>query len=332
MIEETDLSDTFFVGMVTCENMLESENIQNGQLSVDAQSQEDAVKNDKWIAPLEINRALVTLKLDTGAKANLISMSDIKKMTDKPKIRKKSILLKDYNGQSIDSLGICKLKVAVKDKVHNLLFSVVAENLESLLGDKAYESLNLVKRVYHINHDNSVSNNASEWELDQEGEVEARDITAVVRARDITAVVRARSDLTNRVLNAVGHWGVLEWVPLDSEEPVEGHDKTQIPPGPPLGVGEINTEPSERLPPQTVPASALHFTSYPLPTSTQMPSYTLFTAALVPTLTHNTALELLLVLIFRSLSMVRWTFWPIFQRSQILLRCKREPIASQLVV
>lgn len=57
--------------------MLESENIQNGQLSVDAQSQEDAVKNDKWIAPLEINRTLVTLKLDTGAKANLISLSDM---------------------------------------------------------------------------------------------------------------------------------------------------------------------------------------------------------------------------------------------------------------
>ncbi len=43
----------------------------------------------------------------------------------------------------------------MKDKVHHLLFSVVAEELESLLGDKACESLNLVKRVYHINHNNS---------------------------------------------------------------------------------------------------------------------------------------------------------------------------------
>ncbi|KAL0153721.1 hypothetical protein M9458_050974 [Cirrhinus mrigala] len=155
MIEETDLSDTFFVGMVTCENLQESENTGCEQLSVNAQCQEDAVKNDKWVAPLQINGALVTLKLDTGAKANLISMSDIKNMTEKPKIKKKPILLKDYNGKSIDSLGICRLKVTIKDKVHHLLFSVVAEELESLLGDKACENLNLVKRVYHINHDNS---------------------------------------------------------------------------------------------------------------------------------------------------------------------------------
>ncbi|KAI2646810.1 Transposon Tf2-9 polyprotein [Labeo rohita] len=155
MIEETDLSDTFFVGMVTCEDLQESENTGCGQLSVNAQSQEDAVKNDKWVAPLQINGVLVTLKLDTGAKENLISMSDNKNMTEKPNIKKKPILLKDYNGKSIDSLGICRLKVTVKDKVHHLLFSVVAEELESLLGDKACKKLNLVKRVYYINHDNS---------------------------------------------------------------------------------------------------------------------------------------------------------------------------------
>ncbi len=47
MIEETDLCHTFFVGMVTCEDKLESENTSGhigGKLSVNAQSQEDAVK------------------------------------------------------------------------------------------------------------------------------------------------------------------------------------------------------------------------------------------------------------------------------------------------
>ncbi len=46
MIEETDLCDTFFVRMVTSEEKLESENTSGhigGKLSVDAQSQEDAV-------------------------------------------------------------------------------------------------------------------------------------------------------------------------------------------------------------------------------------------------------------------------------------------------
>lgn len=83
MIEETVLSDTFFLGMVTCKN---TKNNKRGQLSVNTQSQEDTVKDDKWMAPLKINGALVILKLDIGAKANLISISDINKMKEKPKI------------------------------------------------------------------------------------------------------------------------------------------------------------------------------------------------------------------------------------------------------
>lgn len=96
------------------------------------------------------NRAIITMKLDTGVKTNLISKSDVKAMTEKPKIQKKTLALKDYNGQRIERLGTCKLKVTIKDKVHHLLFSVVPEGLDSLLGDKACENLELVKRVYQI--------------------------------------------------------------------------------------------------------------------------------------------------------------------------------------
>lgn len=140
VVDETDLSDlsdSFFVGMVNCEE--------------EPKNQINVVKADKWIAPLQINGTIITLKLDTGAKANLISMSDVKAMREKPKIQRKTLALKDYNGQSIECLGTCKLKVIVKNKVHHLLFSVVPEGLDSLLGDKACENLQLVKRVYRIN-------------------------------------------------------------------------------------------------------------------------------------------------------------------------------------
>ena len=135
--DDADLSDSFFVGMVNCED--------------EPVKEVNAVKQDKWIAPLQINGTLVTMKLDTGAKANLISMSDIQEMKEKPKIQRKTLALKDYNGKGIDSLGTCKLKVNVKGKVHHLLFSVVAEERDSLLGDKSCEDLGLVKRVYRIN-------------------------------------------------------------------------------------------------------------------------------------------------------------------------------------
>ncbi|KAL6477262.1 hypothetical protein MHYP_G00130970 [Metynnis hypsauchen] len=117
----------------------------------------NSVNEDKWIAPLQINGTTVTLKLDTGAKANLISMSDITAMKERPKTQGNTPVLKDYNGQSIECLGTCKLKVTVKDKVHKLLFSVVPEGLDSLLGDKACEDLKLVKRVYRINTDVTAS-------------------------------------------------------------------------------------------------------------------------------------------------------------------------------
>lgn len=146
-VEDNDTSDESepgFMGMVTCDE--------------ETTKQINVVEEDKWMAPLQINGTIVTLKLDTGAKANLISMSDIKEMREKPKIHRKTQALKDYNGQRIDCLGTCTLKVTVKGKVHHILFSVVADGLVSLIGDKACEDLGLVKRVYRINTNVSTSN------------------------------------------------------------------------------------------------------------------------------------------------------------------------------
>lgn len=139
VVDNTDPSDTFFVGLVDCEKEPQRVNHVN--------------KEDKWITPLLINGSIVTMRLDTGAKANLISISDIREMKTKPKILKKISELKDYNGQHIECLGTCKLNVTVKGKVYNLLFSVVNQRCKSLLVDKACEELELVKRVYCVNTD-----------------------------------------------------------------------------------------------------------------------------------------------------------------------------------
>ena len=106
---------------------------------------------------MPINGALVALRIDTGAQANLISMTEIKAMKEKPKLIKKTVQLKDYNGKDIESKGQCKLKVTVKDKSYNVLFSVVPEGRESLLGGVSSNKLNLVRRVYHINCSDAVS-------------------------------------------------------------------------------------------------------------------------------------------------------------------------------
>lgn len=139
MIDETDLSETFFVGMVSgdnAESKEENESHQDGE--------------ETWIVSLPVNGALVALRIDTGAQANLISMTEIQAMKQKPKVINKRVALKDYNGKEIESRGQCRLKVTVKNKDFHVLFTIVPEGRESLLGGATSKKLNLVKRVYNI--------------------------------------------------------------------------------------------------------------------------------------------------------------------------------------
>lgn len=139
LVEEPDLSDTFFVGIVNCES--EQEN--------NSDNENDVTREDKWLSPLLINGTVVSMRMDTGAKANLISMCDIKPMKNKPQIKRKESGLKDYNGWPIKCLGTCRLSATVKGKAHHLFFFVVNEGRESL-GDRDCEELGFVKRVYLI--------------------------------------------------------------------------------------------------------------------------------------------------------------------------------------
>jgi len=142
-VEETALSDTFFVGMV-----------QQAEISQERTEQTDmtSVSRDKWMTALEINGVTVSLKLDTGAKVNLILEDDIRAMKIKPRIFQKIVHLKAYNGQDIPTKGTCTLKVKVKNKEHHLMFVVVPDGRDSVLGDKACEDLGLVKRIFTISN------------------------------------------------------------------------------------------------------------------------------------------------------------------------------------
>ncbi|KAL7879765.1 hypothetical protein SRHO_G00020190 [Serrasalmus rhombeus] len=140
IVEETDLSETFFVGMVSCENA------ENGQAT---EAHERHTEDDNWIVSLPINGALVALRIDTGAQANLISMTEISAMKEKPKILKKTVQLKDYNGKEIERKGQCRLRVTVKNKEYNVLFSVVPGGRESLIGGVTSKKLNLDWAAFH---------------------------------------------------------------------------------------------------------------------------------------------------------------------------------------
>ncbi|KAL3993481.1 complement component 3 [Sarotherodon galilaeus] len=91
--DSDDLSETFFIKMVSCEEDVsaQSSRINTGQ-SV------GSVTDDKWTASLLVNETLVTFKIDTGAKANLINEKDFKALTEKPRrFTEKVTPLKAYN-------------------------------------------------------------------------------------------------------------------------------------------------------------------------------------------------------------------------------------------
>lgn len=76
----------------------------------------------------------------------MINENDFKALTEKPRrLVGKVKPLKSYNNKPIKTKGRCRLKVAAKGKHHNLLFTIVPNGHESLLGDKAPEDFGLVK-------------------------------------------------------------------------------------------------------------------------------------------------------------------------------------------
>lgn len=101
----------------------------------------NAVSDDKWTASLVVHGTNETFTVVTGAKANLINESDFKALSVKRQIFSGKVLsLKAYNNQPIKTRGGCKMNVTAKGKQHDLLFTIVPDGHESLLGDKASAS------------------------------------------------------------------------------------------------------------------------------------------------------------------------------------------------
>ncbi|GCB72888.1 hypothetical protein scyTo_0002238 [Scyliorhinus torazame] len=104
--------------------------------------------NNEWSAVLTVNKARIRFKLDTGALANLISISDLDTIRAKPSIFPPACQLFDYNGNAIAASGSCQLGVSNKAIKVTLRFEIVRPDRASLLGARACKLLNLVQRVH----------------------------------------------------------------------------------------------------------------------------------------------------------------------------------------
>ena len=117
----------------------------------------DDVSKEDWKQTMKVNGQYTTFKLDTGAQVNLIPIDSYKKMKPKPRLHKTKIKLKGYSGAAIPVQGKCVCEIKSHGQKNRVLFYVVDSTTEMqmqpILGLKACEILNMVKRVYQIQAD-----------------------------------------------------------------------------------------------------------------------------------------------------------------------------------
>ena len=102
---------------------------------------------DEWTTKLEINGQAIKVKLDTGAKCNVIPKSMFKQIRSNDKLQKSNTKIVSYGGHKMDVLGHTMLLCEYKGKMYVLRFYVIESDESPILGLQACQELNLIQRV-----------------------------------------------------------------------------------------------------------------------------------------------------------------------------------------
>lgn len=130
---DTTTDETFYLDGVTL------------QVSVDA-TDAQIDKNDEAFVTVQINDNVVEMKVDTGAKCNVMSKMSFNVIKGDEKIQTcfKSTNLVAYGGSKIKTAGVVRLQCHLVGKVHTLPFYIVEEDVLPLLGLRACRRMGLV--------------------------------------------------------------------------------------------------------------------------------------------------------------------------------------------
>ena len=115
---------------------------------------DSTANNDDWTLPLDTNGVRVTNKY-TRAQANLLPERLIKQMKPRPQVPVHPAKVKatGYSGADIPIKGQSMVKVQHEGQSYYISLLITRGDHQPLLGLKACEKLNLVKRVLNINKD-----------------------------------------------------------------------------------------------------------------------------------------------------------------------------------
>lgn len=105
---------------------------------------------DEWTVDLKLEHKHVKFKLDTGAQANVIPYSLLRRIGKKNILRPTNVKLSTYTGDIIPVKGKCNWTVKYKKKTHVLEFIVVKSDAKPILGINACEQMGLIQRVMEL--------------------------------------------------------------------------------------------------------------------------------------------------------------------------------------
>ena len=92
------------------------------------------------------------LKIDTGAKCNIITLDTWNKLPNKQKKNKSSRTLKSFSNHIIKLVGMTNLAVAYKGNKHKLEFEIVDLQQENILSGNAAERIGIIQRVDSVSN------------------------------------------------------------------------------------------------------------------------------------------------------------------------------------
>lgn len=108
---------------------------------------------DEIRSTLIVNNQEVTMKIDTGAKCNVLPLEMIRKINATAKINADSKPnLKAYGGALVKTVGTARLPVVANDTEHELTFYVVAGKYTPIIGLVDSMKLNLLKVNHNLVH------------------------------------------------------------------------------------------------------------------------------------------------------------------------------------
>ena len=120
----------------------------------------DSVETDQnagdWKVNVKICKKTVSMKLDTGAQCNVLTLHIYNQISDRPLKPSKSRLV-SYSGHKLNTVGKVTLLVSTKNKYVPIEFEIVKDKSTPLFGLKACLELNLISRLFSLNCENTSS-------------------------------------------------------------------------------------------------------------------------------------------------------------------------------